>query len=142
MKYYATFGFGQPNENRYVVIDDCPDMDTARETMFSIWGRVWSFVYDGDEWDAEFTKQVGMKSLPFKISLNVAVESKAMASFNICRHGCIDGRCTTCAVEIEREVILKELQEMFTKKETSMSAFDVAHNFTIEKIIDLIRKRI
>lgn len=75
MRFYATFGFGQPNEKKFIVIDDCPSLEAARKTMFSIYGQVWSCVYDEDDWTLSTGKtqeeEYGITSFPFKISLNV-----------------------------------------------------------------------
>lgn len=47
-KYYFTFGFGQPHENCYHVIE-AEDSNKAREEMFRKFGDKWSFQYESAE---------------------------------------------------------------------------------------------
>lgn len=76
-KFYATFGFGQPNENRYVLIDDCPDKEAARDVMFTIWGEKWCRVYDENDWYNDGSQYPFIESLPFKISLDTSLGVEA-----------------------------------------------------------------
>lgn len=47
-KFYFTFGFGQPHENCYHVIE-AEDSDEARKVMFRKFGDKWAMQYDSAE---------------------------------------------------------------------------------------------
>lgn len=47
--WYFTFGFGQPNEGRYYIIEDST-ADEARNRMHVLFDRVWGFQYSEAEW--------------------------------------------------------------------------------------------
>ena len=47
-KYYFTFGFNQPHENCYTVIET-RDSSLARQEMFDRWGQKWSMQYNSAE---------------------------------------------------------------------------------------------
>lgn len=47
-KWYFTFGFGQPHENCYHVIE-AENSNEARNKMFERFGKKWSFQYDSAE---------------------------------------------------------------------------------------------
>jgi hypothetical protein len=47
-KYYFTFGFSQPHEGGYHVIE-AEDSAKAREEMFRKFGEKWAFQYDSAE---------------------------------------------------------------------------------------------
>ena len=47
-KWYFTFGFGQPHENGYHVIE-AETQGEARKIMFEHFGKKWSFMYDSAE---------------------------------------------------------------------------------------------
>lgn len=47
-KFYFTFGFGQPHENCYHVIEANNETE-AREDMCRKFGNKWSFMYDSAE---------------------------------------------------------------------------------------------
>lgn len=49
MKYYFTFGFGQPHENGFHVIES-NDWLKARELMIEKFGLKWAMQYDEKEW--------------------------------------------------------------------------------------------
>ena len=48
-KYYFTFGEGQSNHGKYVVIE-ATSSDIARKRIFDKFGSKWSFEYTEDEW--------------------------------------------------------------------------------------------
>ena len=48
-KYYFTFGFGQPHQNCFHVIE-APDIHEARTLMFQRFENKWSMVYTEGEW--------------------------------------------------------------------------------------------
>lgn len=48
-KYYFTFGEGQVNHGKYVVIES-DSHSNATEKMFSIFGDKWSWSYEQEEW--------------------------------------------------------------------------------------------
>ncbi len=52
MKYYFTFGFGQPHEGCYHVID-APDYESARDLMYERFGRKWCAQYDEEDWKVD-----------------------------------------------------------------------------------------
>lgn len=47
-KFWFTFGFGQPHENCYHVIE-AENAEKAREDMFRKFGKQWAFQYDSAE---------------------------------------------------------------------------------------------
>lgn len=47
-KFYFTFGFGQPHENCYTIIE-AEDWATARRQMFQEYGTKWSMQYESAE---------------------------------------------------------------------------------------------
>jgi hypothetical protein len=47
--WYFTFGVGQPNAGRYVVVRDATYGD-ARDVMHAKFGREWGFQYNEDDW--------------------------------------------------------------------------------------------
>ena len=56
MRFYFTFGFGQPHENGFHVIES-KTYDEAREEMFKKFGNNWSMQYSEKEWFAHGKSQ-------------------------------------------------------------------------------------
>lgn len=56
MKFYFTFGYGHADANNEK-LDDCytvveaADYGEARHKMVTVWGTVWAFQYDQDQWN-------------------------------------------------------------------------------------------
>ena len=48
-KWYFTFGFGQPHQNGFHVIES-DSFGDAREQMMDKFGTVWAFQYDEKQW--------------------------------------------------------------------------------------------
>jgi len=48
-KWYFTFGSGQVNQGKYVVIEATSE-DLARKKMFDRFGSEWAFQYSESEW--------------------------------------------------------------------------------------------
>lgn len=60
--WYFTFGFGQPNQGCYHVIQNL-SYDAARERMFELFGRKWSMQYSEKEWFEDGKSQAEIYNL-------------------------------------------------------------------------------
>lgn len=66
-RFYFTFGMGQPNADKYVVVW-ATDWDRAREVMMRYYGNVWSMQYDEESFLLSLRQGFFLNLTPFELN--------------------------------------------------------------------------